>query len=164
MQQSLLLSLLVYDKDTGIFRWLKTRSTVRAGDVAGYIKDGYIVIGLCGKGYKAHRLAFLYMTGSFPVSEVDHIDQCRSNNSWSNLRLATRVTNARNCSKHVDGSSTYKGVSFCKSRNKWKAQIGVHYNNQTIGYFNSEMEAAEAYDLEALRLFGSFAHFNCPLE
>jgi hypothetical protein len=43
---------------------------------------------------------------------------------------------------------------------KWKAQINLKGTRTHIGYFNSEVEAAEAYDLVALKEYGKFAYLN----
>lgn len=86
-----------YDKDTGkFFRVVATSSNAKEGYVAGTIDSyGYVVIRVLNKRYKAHRLAYLYETGSFPPDSVDHIDMVKTNNRWDNLRLVTRSENLR---------------------------------------------------------------------
>ena len=87
---------LSYDPDTGIFVWKKALNDhIIVGSPAGYRNDGYINIGLHGSTFRAHRLAFIYMTGTCP-EEVDHIDMDRSNNRWTNLRAALRSQNNAN--------------------------------------------------------------------
>jgi hypothetical protein len=88
--QSELKELLHYDKDTGVFTWLVAKGgRVKPGQVAGAIttsKAGksYILIQISGKKYMAHRVACLYVYGTFPENEMDHIDGQGMNNKWVN--------------------------------------------------------------------------------
>src|SRR5579863_2482235 len=99
LTQERLKELLHYDPDTGLFTRLVTVAAFGAqkGKIAGNVdkKFGYCLIRIDGRGYLAHRLAFLYMTDSIP-EEVDHRDLNRSNNKWINLRAARHVDNMRN--------------------------------------------------------------------
>ena len=79
--QSKLKQLAKYDPDTGEFVALVDRGKIKCGQRMGCKNRlGYIQIGILWKRYKAHGLAFLYMTGKYP-DEVDHIDGDPSNNS-----------------------------------------------------------------------------------
>lgn len=94
-------------------------------------------------------------------SRVDHKDGNKLNNQRNNLRSVTSSQNNMNQKpqkrkKH----SKYKGVSFDKSRNKWIAYCkkdGVLIN---LGRFTHEKEAAQAYNLKAVELFGEYAYLN----
>ena len=69
----------------------------KAGDIAGYLKsDGYVTICVDGKAYLAHRLAYLYMEGTWPPDMIDHKNNCPSNNIRTNLRPATNSENQLN--------------------------------------------------------------------
>src|SRR5690348_8900862 len=98
LSQAHLKELLRYDPETGKFFWLvRARRRSRIGDEAGSDHgQGYIEIGIEGRRYLAHRLAWFYMTGEWPPEMVDHKDLCRSNNRWANLRLATHGQNVQN--------------------------------------------------------------------
>lgn len=93
---------------------------------------------------------------------VDHIDGNPLNNQRSNLRLATPAQNKHNSRKRKATSSIYKGVS--KLKNSWKAQITVHGKTTRLGKFETEKEAALAFDEAARKLQGPFAKLNFPKE
>lgn len=93
--------------------------------------------------------------------KVDHRDSNGLNNQKSNLRIATLCQNGRNKRKGLKSfTSKFKGVSFEALSNKWVAQIKFNGKQIKIGRFISELDAAHAYDNNALRLFGSFANIN----
>jgi hypothetical protein len=91
--------LLHYDPERGVFTWLsrpaeRSWNTRFAGTRAGTINGlGYVVIGILGRRYKAHRLAWLYVHGEWPGRELDHINCDKSDNRIANLRPATRSQN-----------------------------------------------------------------------
>ena len=135
--QEELQAVLDYDEDTGIF-------TKNGRKVGGSDKDGYITIGIKYKVYKAHRLAWLYFNGSFPLNNIDHINHIRSDNRIINLREVSNTENHHNRGKHKLNTSGHVGVTWDKWHNKWKAQI--HFNGKHIhlGYFSSKEEAIKA--------------------
>jgi len=85
LTQERLKELMSYCPDSGLFTRLIGRSGGgKAGDVTGSVNShGYIVIYIDGRSYKAHRLAFLYMTGGIPSSDTDHTNGVKSDNSFS---------------------------------------------------------------------------------
>lgn len=150
-------NLLFFNPKIGIFTWIKGR---KKGSVAGSVdKEGYIVIHILGKIYKAHRLAFLYMTGKFPEDQIDHVDGNPSNNAWDNLRKATNRQNQGNKKLRRNNTSGYKGVGWHKSIKKWYSSIS--YDGKIhLGYFEYAEDAALAYNFAAIDLFGEFARLN----
>lgn len=84
--------------ESGLFYWLVANSNrIAVGDIAGNKdRDGYIRIGINGNNYPAHRLAWLYMTGSFPTKQLDHINHIRDDNRWLNMREVDNRENSRN--------------------------------------------------------------------
>ena len=84
-----LFELLDYNPRTGAFRWHTKRRGCRPGTPAGS-KDngGYIRIRLDDTFYKAHRLAWFYVYGSWPEGSLRHVDGNRSNNAINNLVLS----------------------------------------------------------------------------
>jgi hypothetical protein len=81
-------------------------------------------------------------------------------NIKSNLRIVTIQQNAMNKKSYKGSSSKYKGVGWDKWAKKWKAQIQTNGKSKHLGLFTSEEEAAEAYNKEAIKLFGEHALLN----
>lgn len=156
-----------YDPVTGVFTWLKRKeatdairgwNTRRVGNAAGYCGfQSYWYIGIDGKNYRAHRLAFLYMKGRWPMPEADHKDMDRSNNRWLNIREATKSQNALNRRMKPNNSSGLKGVCWDKQTRKWRAQLRVNGVYINIGRFDTKEEAHAAYCEAAAKYCGEFA-------
>lgn len=146
--QEYLKSVVDYCPDTGAFT-LKVNSQKTAAGGSPEHKNfyGYRIISLPGnKGSKgfgqhpSHRMAYLYMTGTLPEGEVDHINGIRDDNRWANLRNVTSSENKRNCARRSDNTSGCVGVSFHKKRNQWRARIGARH----LGWFKTKEEATSA--------------------
>ena len=155
----LLKSLLSYDAETGLFRWLVSPAkNVRAGDIAGSdIGQGYVTIAICGKNYRGHRLAWLYVHGVWPSNILDHINGVRSDNRISNLREASLVLNAWNSRRSPERNSLgVVGVS--RSRNKFRALINANKVRYDLGTFASINEAEAAHEAAKARLFPAGEH------
>jgi hypothetical protein len=136
-----------YDPDTGLFTWLvKSNSHVNIGDVAGSLSsvDGYIRIGINGKGYLAHRLACLYMEGYLPEYEVDHKFGIRHDNRWTELLHVTKSCNLQNQKIRKDNTSGFPGVSWYKWTKTWVSNIKIDKKRINLGYYNTPLDAALA--------------------
>jgi hypothetical protein len=120
--------------------------------------QGYISIRVGGEKILAHQVAWIYMTGVLPKADIDHINGNKKDNSWVNLRLATRSQNKANVRKPITNSSGYKGVSYSNTAKKWVAQIGVDGKTFVLGYFLNPIEAHAAYVAAAERYFGVYAN------
>lgn len=92
--------------------------------------------------------------------DVDHINGNSLDNRRCNLRVCTRSQNTMNKRKHKDGIQKYKGITFRKDNQKYQAQIMLNGKRITIGCFDTDIEAAKAYDNFARRYFGEFAKTN----
>jgi hypothetical protein len=147
LTQQRLKELLSYDHETGLFTWRVSKGTAKKGSIAGYKHlDGYIQIMIDNKNYLAHRLAWIYVYGSLPEKDLDHINEIKDNNRICNLRLATRQENNHNISKpRIHNISGFRGVCWCKCAKKWKSQIGINGKKKYLGIFNTAEEAYEAY-------------------
>ena len=144
LSQSRLREVLSYDPETGKFTWIVSLGTAKVGSVTGCPNsEGYIIIGIDSMLYRAHRLAFLYMTGSIPI-EVDHGNHNRSDNRWKNLNSADRKSNSRNSSMSINNTSGFKGVFWHEERNKWGAYISVDGKRIHLGLFTDKSDAIKA--------------------
>ena len=149
-----------YDPDTGKFTW-KTRPSkaVKAGDAAGCKEKriGYITIGITGRIYKAHRLAWMYMHGKWPDGLSDHINGDKSDNRIDNLRNVFADGNSQNVRKpNRRNKSGFMGV--IRYQNKWRATISVNGKSKWIGDYSTPEEAHQNY-LEAKRKY----HAACTI-
>jgi hypothetical protein len=153
INQERLKYLLDYNEFTGILSRKYPGPGIKVGP-AGTLKDGYIYIVVDGKQYLAHRLIWLYVYGSFPENQIDHIDRNRSNNRLNNLREATKRQNQWNIGPRSRNKSGYKGVS--KRGNKWRARININGYDKWLGIFPTEKEAYTAYCSAAKQLHGEF--------
>lgn len=159
LSQSYLQSILNYDPETGYFvHRINTRNGKgKVGCRAGFAhKQGYWHLKIDGRTFKAHRLAFLWMTGLVPA-EVDHIDNNKSNNRWANLRSATRSENRANTPRSRSNTSGLKGVSWFKTVNKWRAQIKTRGRSIDLGLYECPAAAHFAYIVASKEVFGSFS-------
>jgi hypothetical protein len=93
---------------------------------------------------------------------VDHKNCVPLDNRRANLRSVTQAQNMRNRRKRKNTSSQYIGVWFDKKRNKWTAQIRYNGRKIWLGYFDSEIDAAKAYDAAAKKYYGEFIRLNFP--
>jgi len=154
-----------YNPDTGIFTRIKNLSKKKSTNVGNIDKRGYLHIRINYTRYYAHRLAFLYMTGSIP-HYVDHIDRNPSNNKWNNLREADISQNGANVALMKSSTTGYKGVSkyHYSDVKKWRAYIKVNGKFINLGKYETTEEAACAYDKAAVQYFGEFALLNFPKE
>jgi hypothetical protein len=137
-----------YDEETGFFSWANRRSSrVAKGSIAGCeTKNGYIYIKINKVQIYAHRLAWFYVNGEWPCSEIDHIDGCRSNNSFSNLRLVSRAENTQNQVPYGRSSASgFLGVTLHKKTAKCQAQIRVGTKTTYLGLFANKLDAVRAY-------------------
>jgi hypothetical protein len=140
LTQTRLKELFSYCKGTGLFvRRITVHYRAKAGGTAGHTgSNGYVVIKIDGRAYKAHRLAFLYVTGLMPLKTVDHINWVKDDNRWDNLRTVSHRVNCRNRPMRKDNSTGVTGVF--KVRGKWQANIGSKY----LGFFSTKADATLA--------------------
>ncbi len=156
--QSRVQELLSYDEKSGIFKWRINRCNISAGTVTGCLsKNGYLHIRIDKKLYLAHRLAWVYVHGSFLGAQIDHINGVRSDNRLCNLRLATNSQNQQNRKAAQSTSSTgVIGVAAHKRGKKpFQARIKKNGAMKSLGYFSSP-ELANSRYLEEKRQLHEF--------
>jgi len=134
---------------------------LKKGGKLGWLhKDtGYYYASIDNKKYKLHRLVFLYHNGYMP-DIVDHIDMDKGNNRIENLREATKSQNMSNRGKQRNNTSGHKGVHFCNTYQKYKAQICVSGIRKSLGYYEDIEKAVKAYERAAKKYHGAFARLK----
>lgn len=162
--------LLSYDETTGVLTWKTQPATSRSnisfnnkcgGKIAGTIgAKGYVMLGIGGVYYLAHRIIWKLMTGEDPVDQIDHEDADRGNNRWSNLRPASNGPNIQNSKLRTDNTSGVKGVHWDSLAKKWRAVITTDGKSQRLGRFFSIEEAANVICAARMQQHGAFARLN----
>lgn len=140
--------------DDDVFEWAQLRSW-------SFTKDGY------AKAWFPERQKHVYLHQEIMADNrftkrtwIDHKNGDKTDYTRENLRHCTNSQNQMNAKKQAGTSSIYKGVSWNKKRQAWKALIRKDGVDYFIGYFDNERHAALAYDVNALLLFGEFARPN----
>jgi len=126
------------------------------GSIAGGPSSWGLRIMVCGTHYASHRLAWLYMTGSFPADQIDHINRNPRDNRFCNLREATQSQNQQNCGLRRDNTTGFKGGCWRKASKKFEAYSCHKGKRKYIGLYNTALEASEAYEVYAKEHFGEF--------
>lgn len=140
---------LSYDSTNGEFRWLTTSifNPSFVGKVAGTVdRHGYRMISLHGSMFFAHRLAWLYVYGEWPIGVIDHINGIPGDNRIENLRDTTQALNVQNQRLPKRGSKTgFIGVSWDGQRRKFYSQISLNGKSHKLGRFDRAEDASAAY-------------------
>ncbi len=152
-------AVLRYNKRTGDFTWRVNRGrNAKIGWVAGSPEKRYWAVTVFQRRYRAHRLAWFYVTGAWPKEDVDHENGNRRDNRWRNLREGSRSFNMENVRQaHRDNKSGFLGVSSAPA-GKWKAEITTRGLKRHLGVFKTPKLAHRAY-LKAKREL----HEGCTL-
>jgi hypothetical protein len=151
-----------YDPETGCIVWARTcgKATAgsEAGNLRGYGRKPYRIVGACGRDFLAHRIAWFLHFGTWPSHHIDHVNGDASDNRIANLRPATPSQNGWNRGPQVNNTSGYKGVTrFTRMKTpKWKAEIEVNGKRKHLGLFETAEEASNAYEAAAMEAHGEF--------
>ena len=119
-----------YDPKTGVLTGKVQNKAIKAKN-----HKGYTVIRIARKEYMAHRVIWMLMTGEDPGRDlIDHINQDKSDNTWSNLR---RVG-------HSDNQINNGAPCYHRQGNRWVARVS--YKNKLVlyKYFVEEQDAIDA--------------------
>jgi hypothetical protein len=120
---------------------------------------GYAATKISTKTILIHRLIAEWEWGP-SAKWVDHRNGDVLNNCVANLRYASQSDNMMNRGPNCNNTSGYKGVTWCKDRCKWRAQLEYKGKSYYLGYFNSKLDAAKAHNNKVLELAGEFAWLN----
>jgi hypothetical protein len=121
-----------------------------AGTPAGCLNsDGYVAIRINGVLCWGHRVAYIYMYGSAPKNDIDHINRNTIDNRIVNLRDVYRSQNMQNSALQQNNSSGVRGVSFNRQRDKWESYITLDTRRRRLGLFKDFDDAVKArYEAE----------------
>jgi len=163
LSQSKLKRLLTYNPDSGLFTRNFSRGSGKKGTVSGHVnKYGYVQVIIDRKVFRAHRLACLYMTGKFPVDQMDHINHIRDDNRWINLRQADSKENCKNMSLSKRNKSGTCGVNWSEPRKRWCSSIRVNRKLIYLGRF-TDIDSAIKSRKKAEALYGFHANHGKKL-
>lgn len=158
------------DATTGILTWkerprshfatergMKQTNAREAGTLAGANNgSGYLQIRIRPRAYYVHRIVWEMLNGPIPEGiEIDHRNGIRSDNTPSNLRLATPSQNL--CNKSCRPNKTgFKGVY--QFRERYVSRISCNGKTHSLGSYSSAEDAHRAYCEAASKLHGQFTH------
>jgi hypothetical protein len=151
--QAALKEQLHYDPVTGDFTWRDRDHNSFKGKPIRKKRGQYQRIRINYVGYRAHRLAWLYMTGKWPRIDIDHINGEPSDNRWANLREATASQNLANAKKQKNNVSGIKGVCEEGRYGTWRVTVGGKH----IGTYKTMHEAINVRRRIAQEAYGEFA-------
>lgn len=142
--------MLSYNEGTGEFSWRNPPTkNLKVGSPAGGLSQwGYLKIGLKGKLYYAHRLAWLYVNGEFPAETIDHINNNKTDNRICNLRAVSNGDNQKNKPIKSQRKGRLPGASYIKGGKRikrWAASICADGKKICLGIYGTEKEANSAY-------------------
>lgn len=146
--------------DDADYEWLnrkKWRTQKRYSHLVYAVRGMPQVKGKRGSEYM-HRVILGLRRGD--GQQCDHIDGNGLNNQRANLRVCTITQNHQNQRKRIVGTSKYKGACWNRRDHKWQASIKVNKKLIHLGLFDSELDAACAYNKAAQKYFGEFALLN----
>lgn len=145
LTQTRLKEVLEYNPDSGVFTWKgvhKIPGKRKQGRIAGTVNsDGYTVIYVDNRQYRAARLAWMYMTGRFPNPTVDHKNRNRTDDRFGNLREATKQQQRINQKKYRNNGLP-KSIYWV--RNKYQVDIVRRGKKHYFGRFDDLQDAINA--------------------
>jgi hypothetical protein len=147
------IAILLTSKNEEIFvddeMWYELNKILWKNDGQGYFSNSKI-------GTRIHR----YIMKPNDDEIVDHINKKRYDNRRINLKNTDNTYNSHNRIKSLNCSSKFNGVYYVKKYNKWRSSINKNYIAYNLGKFDTEIEAAIAYNVKAIELYGEQANLN----
>jgi HNH endonuclease len=153
--------LLEYYPESGHLVWRITSGRSKAGEQTGCLHvHGYLLVGIDGKVYKSHRLAWAIFYGYWPISQLDHANGDRADNRICNLREATNSQNGWNCKVRKHSKSGIKGLRWNPQRKKWEAEIRANHQRFRLGRFDCLGHALKTRAAAVKQHHGEFARIT----
>lgn len=127
-----------------------------------YASNGYAMRKTYTSGCKYRATFFIHREILKPKSNihVDHINGNRMDNRRNNLRLCNIAQNNRNVGKQHGTSSIFKGVAWINREKRFRSQIRCDKKSFSLGSYVSEINAAIAYNIAAIKYHQDFAKLN----
>ena len=121
--------------------------------------NGYLVVTVAGKTFYVHRICWFLQPGKWPEGSIDHRNGEKTDNCWSNLRLATHSQNGCNRLNSANKSGC-KNVYWSNTRNRWVIDITlnrVRVFHQVMEDYDEAVALAKAKMDE---IHGEFARYE----
>lgn len=113
-----------------------------------YDKDGYLIIKVKGKQFKAHKIVWLLKNGEFPKSEIDHINRIRDDNRIENLRESNRKEQNNNTTRYPNKDTGVIGIHYDKSTKGLKKRYTFKHGKKTYRFYTLEEAISKKNELK----------------
>lgn len=137
----------------------KLRKTFNWDEVGTLSTNGYLVVTVLGKTFYVHRICWFLQTGEWPEGSVDHINGVKTDNCWSNLRLATHSQNGCNRLNSANKSGC-KNVYWSNTRNRWVIDITLNRVRVFHKVMEDYDEAVALAKAKMDEIHGEFARYE----
>ena len=149
LTQQTVKELLDYNQITGECNWKEkpnTKSPICIGQkIRNQDKDGYYRVFIHGKSYKLHRIAWLYVYGSWPTGQIDHINGVKTDNRICNLRDVNQSLNMHNIHLPSAGKKSCLPRGVYLEHGRYRARIKINNRVKNLGSFDTIIKAESAY-------------------
>ncbi len=138
-----------YDSNEAEIYWkdipLNNKRAILNSPIGSIGTKGYRRVTILSKEFAVHRLIWYMHYKAWPNGFIDHINGNTLDNSISNLRESSYRANAQNQKRHREGNLV--GANFRKDIGKWRSRVHINGKQHTIGNYDTEVQAHEAYIL-----------------
>ncbi len=142
----------------GLFAIVDDEDFERCSQFRWYLNShGYVMREIRRSGARTIQYLSRFVMNAPVGVLVDHKEGDLLDNRKSQLRFCTKSQNMCNRGKNKNNTSGHKGVTWDKSRSKWRAQIEVNGKGISLGYFTDVTSASASYAEASLRYHGEFS-------
>lgn len=110
-------------------------------------KDGYLIIKVKGKQFKAHRIVWLLNYGVFPKNEIDHINRNKLDNRIENLRESNRLQQNKNKDFQPNKNTNVIGI-YIDNTKGLKKKYAFKSKNKTYRFYTLEEAIKNKKEME----------------